>query len=119
MVVISSSSSVSRDAHGHRGLGMRGYRERKRNDGEKSEGRERRGSKKNKWNGHRSKTIDRFAHSFKLSLFQSNNDTQLLDTNAIGVRREKMYQLDGHIGCAVAGITGEGSGDKEKEEARK
>ena len=38
-----------------------------------------------------------------LSLFQPQ---QLLDTNAIGVRREKMYQLDGHIGCAVAGITG-------------
>jgi hypothetical protein len=28
-----------------------------------------------------------------------------------------MYQLDGHIGCAVAGITGEGSKDgKEKKE---
>lgn len=51
------------------------------------------------------------------SLFQTNNDTQLLDTNAIGVRREKMYQLDGHIGCAVAGITGEGSKEeKEKKE---
>jgi 20S proteasome alpha/beta subunit len=32
---------------------------------------------------------------------------QLLDTHAVGVRREKMYQLDSHIACAVAGITGE------------
>ncbi len=32
---------------------------------------------------------------------------QLLDTNAVGVRREKMYKLDGHVACAVAGITGE------------
>lgn len=32
---------------------------------------------------------------------------QLLDTNAVGVRREKMYQLDDHVACAVAGITGE------------
>jgi hypothetical protein len=32
---------------------------------------------------------------------------QLLDTNAVGVRREKMYKLDDHISCAVAGITGE------------
>ena len=31
---------------------------------------------------------------------------QLLDTNAVGVRREKMYKLDGHVACAVAGITG-------------
>ena len=32
---------------------------------------------------------------------------QLLDTNAVGVRREKMYKLDDHICCAVAGLTGE------------
>lgn len=32
---------------------------------------------------------------------------QLLDTKAVGVRREKMYKLDDHISCAVAGITGE------------
>jgi hypothetical protein len=31
---------------------------------------------------------------------------QLLDTAAVGVRREKMYKLDEHIACAVAGITG-------------
>ena len=31
---------------------------------------------------------------------------QLLDTNAVGVRREKMYKLDDHICCAVAGLTG-------------
>ena len=31
---------------------------------------------------------------------------QLLDTGAVGVRREKMYKLDGHVACAVAGITG-------------
>lgn len=31
---------------------------------------------------------------------------QLLDTNAVGVRREKMYKLDDHIACAVAGLTG-------------
>lgn len=31
---------------------------------------------------------------------------QLLDTNAVGVRKEKMYKLDDHIACAVAGITG-------------
>lgn len=31
---------------------------------------------------------------------------QLLDTAAVGVRREKMYKLDDHIACAVAGITG-------------
>lgn len=31
---------------------------------------------------------------------------QLLDTNAVGVRREKMYKLDEHIACAVAGLTG-------------
>ena len=30
---------------------------------------------------------------------------QLLDTQAVGVRREKMYRLDDHIACAVAGIT--------------
>ena len=30
---------------------------------------------------------------------------ELLDTTAVGVRREKMYQLDDHIACAVAGIT--------------
>ncbi len=33
---------------------------------------------------------------------------QLLDTNAVGVRREKMYKLDDHVACSVAGITGEG-----------
>lgn len=32
--------------------------------------------------------------------------SQLLDTGAVGVRREKMYKLDGHVACAVAGITG-------------
>ena len=31
---------------------------------------------------------------------------QLLDTNAVGVRREKMYKLDDHVACAVAGMTG-------------
>ena len=30
---------------------------------------------------------------------------QLLDTQAVGVRREKMYRLDDHIAAAVAGIT--------------
>jgi hypothetical protein len=34
---------------------------------------------------------------------------QLLDTHAVGVRREKMYKLDEHIACAVAGMTGEGA----------
>ncbi len=33
---------------------------------------------------------------------------QLLDTDAVGVRREKMYKLDDHIACAVAGLTGDG-----------
>ena len=32
---------------------------------------------------------------------------QLLDTSAVGVRREKMYKLDDHVACAVAGITGQ------------
>ena len=31
---------------------------------------------------------------------------KLLDTGAVGVRREKMYKLDDHVACAVAGITG-------------
>uniref|UniRef100_A0A7S1WYT3 Proteasome subunit alpha type n=1 Tax=Tetraselmis chuii TaxID=63592 RepID=A0A7S1WYT3_9CHLO len=31
--------------------------------------------------------------------------SKLLDTAAVGVRREKMYKLDEHIACAVAGIT--------------
>jgi 20S proteasome subunit alpha 3 len=31
--------------------------------------------------------------------------SKLLDTAAVGVRREKMYKLDDHILCAVAGIT--------------
>ena len=31
---------------------------------------------------------------------------QLLDTNAVGVKREKMYKLDDHVACAVAGLTG-------------
>ncbi|GMH41819.1 hypothetical protein BSKO_09729 [Bryopsis sp. KO-2023] len=31
--------------------------------------------------------------------------SKLLDTTAVGVRREKMYRLDDHIACAVAGIT--------------
>ena len=32
---------------------------------------------------------------------------QLLDTKAVGVKREKMYKLDDHVACAVAGMTGE------------
>ena len=32
--------------------------------------------------------------------------SKLLDTHAVGVRREKMYRLDDHMCCAVAGITG-------------
>ncbi len=31
--------------------------------------------------------------------------SQLLDTHAVGVRREKMYKIDNHIAAAVAGIT--------------
>lgn len=31
--------------------------------------------------------------------------SKLLDTTAVGVRREKMYALDDHVTCAVAGIT--------------
>eukprot|EP00884_Botryococcus_braunii_P006787 jgi/Botrbrau1/16109/Bobra.7_2s0073.1 len=31
--------------------------------------------------------------------------SKLLDTAAVGVRREKLYKLDGHIACAVAGLT--------------
>lgn len=31
--------------------------------------------------------------------------SKLLDTHAVGVRREKMYKLDDHVCCAVAGIT--------------
>ena len=31
--------------------------------------------------------------------------SKLLDTHAVGVRREKMYQLDSHVACAVAGMT--------------
>lgn len=34
---------------------------------------------------------------------------QLLDTTAVGVRREKMHKLDDHIACAAAGLTGEHS----------
>ena len=34
-----------------------------------------------------------------------NFASQLLDTKAVGVRREKMYKIDDHIACAVAGIT--------------
>lgn len=30
---------------------------------------------------------------------------QLLDTRAVGVRREKMYKIDDHVACTVAGIT--------------
>lgn len=33
-------------------------------------------------------------------------NSQLLDTAAVGVRREKLYKLDEHIACAVAGLTG-------------
>ena len=43
----------------------------------------------------------RYASQIHLSLC-----LQLLDTTAVGVRREKMYKLDGHVACAVAGITG-------------
>jgi hypothetical protein len=32
--------------------------------------------------------------------------SKLLDTHAVGVRREKMYKLDDHVCTAVAGITG-------------
>lgn len=35
-----------------------------------------------------------------------NCGVQLLDTHAVGVRREKMYKLDDHVCCAVAGLTG-------------
>lgn len=31
--------------------------------------------------------------------------SKLLDTSAVGVKREKMYRLDEHVACAVAGIT--------------
>eukprot|EP00891_Asterochloris_glomerata_P006025 jgi/Astpho2/6025/Aster-03982 len=31
--------------------------------------------------------------------------SKLLDTSAVGVRREKMYKLDDHVACTVAGIT--------------
>lgn len=31
---------------------------------------------------------------------------QLLDTDAVGVKREKMYRIDQHLACAVAGLTG-------------
>jgi 20S proteasome subunit alpha 3 len=31
--------------------------------------------------------------------------SKLLDTSAVGVKREKMYRLDDHVACAVAGIT--------------
>lgn len=31
--------------------------------------------------------------------------SKLLDTHAVGVRREKMYKLDDHVACAVAGMT--------------
>jgi len=31
--------------------------------------------------------------------------SKLLDTHAVGVRREKMYKLDDHVSCAVAGLT--------------
>ncbi|KAL6782337.1 POA3 [Auxenochlorella protothecoides x Auxenochlorella symbiontica] len=31
--------------------------------------------------------------------------SKLLDTTAVGVKREKLYQLDDHVACAVAGIT--------------
>lgn len=31
--------------------------------------------------------------------------SKLLDTQAVGVRREKMYRIDDHMACAVAGLT--------------
>mmetsp|Transcript_8278 Transcript_8278/g.20440 ORF Transcript_8278/g.20440 Transcript_8278/m.20440 type:complete len:234 (-) Transcript_8278:57-758(-) len=31
--------------------------------------------------------------------------SKLLDTGAVGCRREKMYKLDDHVACAVAGLT--------------
>lgn len=31
--------------------------------------------------------------------------SKLLDTTAVGVKREKMYRLDDHVACAVAGMT--------------
>jgi len=31
--------------------------------------------------------------------------SKLLDSKAVGVRKEKMYKLDDHIACSVAGIT--------------
>lgn len=31
--------------------------------------------------------------------------SKLLDTHAVGVKREKMYRIDDHIACAVAGLT--------------
>jgi hypothetical protein len=47
-----------------------------------------------------------YIHSiFTLSLLPALR--QLLDTGAVGVRREKMYKLDDHVACAVAGITGQ------------
>jgi 20S proteasome subunit alpha 3 len=40
-----------------------------------------------------------------LSLSPPPSPKQLLDTTAVGVRREKMYALAGHVAAAVAGIT--------------
>lgn len=31
--------------------------------------------------------------------------SKLLDTTAVGVKREKLYRIDDHIACVVAGIT--------------
>jgi hypothetical protein len=40
---------------------------------------------------------------------------QLLDTNAVGVKREKMYRIDQHMACAVAGLTGASSPDAQSQ----
>jgi 20S proteasome subunit alpha 3 len=31
--------------------------------------------------------------------------SKLLDTKAVGVKREKMYQIDSHVCCSIAGLT--------------
>jgi hypothetical protein len=50
-----------------------------------------------------------FGSTWCWQLLDGRLTLQLLDTNAVGVRREKMYKLDDHIACAVAGLTGTGT----------
>ena len=55
--------------------------------------------------------VGRVCNAMPHSCIINAPSSQLLDTHAVGVRREKMYKLDEHVSCAVAGLTGMGSSD--------